>query len=256
MMNKIKFSTSLILLAPFFTSCNSDDEDVKSPGISSSIDSELAPFIGYWVNDAGDTWNMLLLEDGTCLSTIPTSGNGQIYEGVWNYDPQTKYFVNTALKKNYLITFCDGKHMMGINPEDYNRSISYTKNDYHGDLMELVLNGTWISTDKSITQPFKFNYYDGSFSCHNKPELPRDNGRMRYKSTYMFCNGSTNYFTYTIRYWVDEWWGYPDNKWFENTTDSGYRGEIYVENPYNPKKTKITLTGVIEGTYIKDTTQD
>lgn len=245
------YFTFFLFLSVSILSCSSDgdrDFDDNKEEEKPTVSDELLPFTGYWVSNNSDYWNFLLFDDGTCVSRSNVDGN-VLKRGQWTFDEKTQYLSNTAINKTFLLTSHDETLIIAIDISN-NKTVSFTKKTKDREILYLIMPGNWKSTDGAT-----LNVGVGSTSLEGSkvPELPESTDKIRYKGKYILWWLSDNdIYTYLIRWNIQKWYGYPDNKWYENNIDSDYEGNVTIENPYSPSKCKIILTGVLEGTYMKE----
>lgn len=248
-MNCIYRISLFILLCMGFTSCSDSENVLDNKQEETEINKELSPFVGYWISDNRNRYSdLLLFDNGTCMS--PSSVDIHVYsEGKWTFDDKTQYLSETATGKTFLLTLHDEKSLIGVDLST-NRTVSYTKKGMNDDALDLIMNGTWLSSDGTSLEI----KYTSSLRGDNVPNLPDDTQKIQYKSKRMRCwveDEDNNTGSYQIVWEVKIWHSSPDNRWYDSNIDSKYKGTIKLENPYSPSKCKLTLTGVLAGTYIK-----
>ena len=246
-MNTYKLLTSACLvIAALFLSCGGGDDDLgdltTNPGASGStagdnsststpptVDEALLPFVG----------DFLLFDDGTSISPVDA---GEVSTGKWSFDEKTQYLSNTATMNTFLLTLHDETTLLGVDISN-NRTISFTKNtEFLAEELHCVIAGTWKSAEDTL-----YIGYASSEGISGKkvPPLPQSgSNRMFYNSVLVLTGDST----YQLNHRGQDLF---NGEWRDRTFYTGMRGTIIVENPYAPSKSKLILTGTIEGTYTK-----
>lgn len=249
-MRTINLLLFLLLCTGFYACSEGENNDLtdntEKPNQPPVVDKESSKFVGYWKaeNSSGSNYcDLTLFDDGTC--SAPSNNANVLIDGIWNYEQKSQYLSISATKNTFYITLVDDKSFLGVDISN-NRTVSYSKaEDYN---LEVLLMGDWKSTEGDSLHLS----YSGSIYGNKVPKLPTDTKKTKYEDiTYSFYKLKDGTYEYKIRWEVQIWHGYPDNRWYNNTIDSQYKGTVTITNPYSPSKCKVTFTGVLDGTYKK-----
>lgn len=246
------FIFASLLLCTAFISCNTGDEPGgngtgnESGEGNENVTPAANPLVGYWESENDNSDDLLLFDDGTCIS--PSKVDGRVKsDGKWAFDEKTQYLSNTATQKTFLLTVYDESSIMGVDIYN-NKTVAFKKDLYSWDAPYCIMAGEWETKDGL---KLNISYGVKSLSGDLVPDLPKDTQRKRYFGAAMrlFANSSTQQYEYEIIWDGEHYAPYPDNCWYDDYFESPYKGTITVKNPYSPSKCEVTFTGVLEGTY-------
>lgn len=245
--NVLCFFLCMLVCVIGVTSCTDNDDDDGPKPEAPVVSEELMPFVGYWEPNYSDAYGELLLfDDGTCRATHPVDGR-YVFQGKWTFDAKTNYFSNSATNKTFLLTLHNETTIMGVDISNQ-KTVTYTKNVFVG--LRTLVYGTW-KTEGGQTLSFD---PDGDLFGDKVPQLPKNTGTYKYYGVnILFSTQDKNpsLCNYMIRWYGSKYYGYPDNRWYDNYFDSQYKGELTIEHPYSPSKCRLIFTGVLEGIYTR-----
>lgn len=252
--------SGIFLMGILMFSCSDSEDDGKggngggngSGSQGEIVDDELMPLVGYWESSNSNARDFLFYDDGTCMSPHPSDGN-QRSAGRWAYDPETRYLSNTATNQTFLITLFDDASLLGVNIANQ-ETVAFTKNNLAGDVLYLVMSdGKWRSTENEDSLSIA---YSGGIYGNKLPEKPQNTSRRRYlyANVLLSTDVEKGTYSYQLRWKGREemYMGMGEWEWHDTYFDTNYKGSITIEDPFSPSKCRLTLTGILEGTYYKD----
>lgn len=249
--------SGIFLTAVLMFSCGDSEDDGNGGNGSGSqgeiVDDELMPLVGYWESSNSNARDFLFFDDGTCMSPHP-SDFYQFSAGKWVYDLETRYLSNTATNQTFMITLLDDVSLMGVNIANQ-ETVAFTRNDACRDALELVMtDGKWRSTENDDSLSIS---YSGRRIYGNKlPERPQDTSSRIYSYANILLSADieSGTYSYQLRWKGREkmYMGMGEWEWHDTYFDTNYKGSITIEDPFSPSKCRLTLTGILEGTYYKD----
>lgn len=226
----------LLMLVLTLNSCNKDNKQDDSPD---EPNGELNQFVGYWTSDNKNSGDLLLWSDHTYTAPSPNTG-GSWNVGEWYYDSTTSYLTLTGYSaKTYIITHISAHSMSGINIKNQ-ETVSFEREDHKA--VYFAIFGNWVTDDgmylnigyhvlRGTKVPDKTGYVDIT-SCNKKLNLS--------------WIESENCFSYTA--------DYEDNKHYWHPISS-CQGTLILDNWFSPNKQTLTLTGMLEGIYHRETSE-
>lgn len=226
----------LLMLVLTLNSCNKDNKQDDSPD---EPNGELNQFVEYWTSDNKNSGDLLLWSDHT-YSAPSSNAGGSWNVGEWYYDSTTSYLTLTGYNaKTYIITHISAQSMSGINIKNQ-ETVSFEREDHKA--VDFAIFGNWVTDDgmylnigyhvlRGTKVPDKTGYVDIT-SCNKKLNLS--------------WIESENCFSYTA--------DYEDNKHYWHPI-SRCRGTLILDNWFSPNKQTLTLTGMLEGIYHRETSE-
>ena len=264
---------------------NSETETPGSGGNDSNAevqeDEPLNPFVGYWKSENQNMSDYIFFEDGT--SAI-LKNNEITDHGKWVYDEGTRYFSNTNPSWTALITLHDEEDMIGVVISN-NKTLSFKKAKPYNEF-EIIRGKKFkkVGCDTTITiyisyglnrvsfSPSKtFPPFDVSKKQSNYTKVwnskRKDIHTFEYTPAEIRCKADG---TYTVAYYeyhtIDKCTDVykqvgKQNVFLKTEHDKSTQtrtfpigsGKYTLEEIYSPKKTKITFTGILSGTFAATT---
>lgn len=245
-----------LVIGTSFIACSSDDDD--STSVSESPEDNLPEgakaFVGYW-DDASTTISaidFIFFTDGT--GEMWHDYSDALYNGYWTFDSNTSILATTMNSWQFQVTLSNDEAWTGVSlgsstAKTFNRGSNVN-------MAKMLLRGTsWSEADTlTLTFPKKITHYDAYLSGTILPKLPSSSSVSYYGYVLFSLSEDDNTDDYTFKYSISyryyRYKGTHNESTGYNTTKAG-SGTITIENPYTPSKTKITLTGFLEGTMNK-----
>ena len=228
-------------------SCSSDDdggiatnEQNKPDSPEDNLPEESKVFVGYWDDESTTTKavDFLFFTDGT--GRIYGNYNNTINEGYWTFNANTAILATTMNNWQFQVTLSNNEAWSGVSlgtttAKTYRRGANLDM------ARALIRESSWKADDLTLI-----------VSGDSKPSgtvLPELIGSRRYKNITLLEDDNTD--DYTFKYEINgEYLTSYRGEEYYRSYEAG-TGTIAIENPYSPSKTRIVLTGFLNGTMNK-----
>lgn len=232
--------SSIYFIGNCIVACSSDsNDDIQTP--ENNLPEASKAFVGYWEDNSSTikAVDFLFYADGT--GKMWNDYNSVLTEGYWTFNETTSILATTMNSWQFEVTLSNADAWAGISlgsatSKNYSRGSNF-------EAIKLILKYSSWKADSQTLNIFK--YLSGTIV----PDIP-DKYMNATECGYilsMYEDDITDDFR--IKYKLSLYSKYynKDNSYRDYWEDKGY-GTITIENPYMPSKTKIILTGSLDGT--------
>lgn len=213
----------------------SDGDDGDGPDTDDQTPENNLPeasrkFLGAWKGypDKGKMLDIVFLADGTVKCRRAALN---VSAGSWTFNPETDILA-TTVDKQWTVTLSNESSWAGISIESVSHSYSFLRDESANAIYLLLANTEWSDGDRelAVREPggsLVFSY-PGTGNTINR--------YITFELTEEGDDLSDSFFDYELKVDCNDW-------------RSAGGGKLTIADPYTPSKTKITLTGTVEGTF-------
>ena len=228
------FSAISMMLVSCDKSSNETDIEESGMGLSDAAKA----FVGYWYTRSYNSSKyFMFFSDGTCWET---NGSSVVNEGRWSYNETTKILATTLDPYNpyqWQVTLSESESWAGID-FNYNKARSFVKESVP-EYREFLLReyNCWVDPKEKFTLTYAVNEKNGNRYFLIEFTVSSENP----------VNGLGNGF-YRLPFTTKEM---QDDFTYVGSLYSPYGGMaqiISIQNPYNPSKLAIKLSGKVNAT--------